>query len=232
MHTNGRRGDQLIDVKVVVPERLNDKQKKLLLELGAIAGAGVAGERQPQPVRAVHRLGGTRRLDAVSTVRDGESQGMTVDWIEISVAADGEAAEAVSELFNRLNSRPDGQGGAVTEVGGWDPIGEDHHPFVIVKTYLADGEPSTAATQRQIEEGLWFLGRVYPLGEPQIRPLKEEDWANAWKASYKPLKVGRFLIIPSWERDTVQPAAGRFPGHSGPGHGVRHRACTPARSYA
>jgi ribosomal protein L11 methyltransferase len=126
-----------------------------------------------------------------------------MDWIEISVAADGEAAEAVSELFNRLNSRPDGQGGAVTEVGGWDPIGEDHHPFVIVKTYLPAGEPSTAGIQRQIEEGLWFLGRVYPLGEPQIRPLKEEDWANAWKASYKPLRVGRFLIIPSWEQGEV-----------------------------
>ena len=134
-----------------------------------------------------------------------------MDWIEISVKADGEAAEAVSELFNRLNSRPDGQGGAVTEVSGWDPIGEDHHPFVIVKTYLSAGEPSTAETQRAIEEGLWFLGRVYPLSEPQIRPLKEEDWANVWKASYKPIKVGRFLIIPSWERDTVIPAADELP---------------------
>ena len=105
----------------------------------------------------------------------------------------------------------------MTEIGGWDPIGEDHHPFVIVKTYLADGEPSTAATQRQIEEGLWFLGRVYPLGEPQVRPLKEEDWANVWKASYKPLKVGRFLIIPTWEKDTVQPAAGDFPVILDPG---------------
>ncbi len=128
-----------------------------------------------------------------------------MDWIEISVTADGEAAEAVSELFNRLNSRPDGQGGAVTEVGGWDPVGEDHHPFVIVKTYLPAAEPATAETQRQIEEGLWFLSRVYPLGEPIIRPLKEEDWANAWKASYKPLQVGRFLIIPSWEREGVPP---------------------------
>jgi ribosomal protein L11 methyltransferase len=134
-----------------------------------------------------------------------------MDWIEISVTADGEAAEAVSELFNRLNSRPDGQGGAVTEVGGWDPIGEDHHPFVVVKTYLPAGEPSSADTQRQIEEGLWFLGRVYPLGEPRIQPLKEEDWANAWKASYKPLKVGRFLIIPSWERETVRAATDELP---------------------
>jgi ribosomal protein L11 methyltransferase len=140
-----------------------------------------------------------------------------MDWIEISVKADGEAAEAVSELFNRLNSRPDGQGGAVTEVSGWDPVGEDHHTFVIVKTYLPADEPTTAETQRQIEEGLWFLGRVYPLGEPQIRPLKEEDWANAWKSSYKPLKVGRFLIIPSWERETVHAAAGELPVILDPG---------------
>jgi hypothetical protein len=33
---------------------------------------------------------------------------MSGDWIEISVQADGEAAEAVSELFNRLNAHPDG----------------------------------------------------------------------------------------------------------------------------
>ena len=140
-----------------------------------------------------------------------------MDWIEISVTADGEAAEAVSELFNRLTSRPDGQGGAVTEVGGWDPVGDDHHPYVIVKTYLPADEPTTAETQRQLEEGLWFLSRVYPLGEPQIRPLKEEDWANAWKASYKPIKVGRFLIIPSWERGTAQPGADELPVILDPG---------------
>jgi ribosomal protein L11 methyltransferase len=134
-----------------------------------------------------------------------------MDWIEISVTADGEAAEAVSELFNRLNSRPDGQGGAVTEVGGWDPVGEDHHITVVVKTYLPADEPSRTDTLRQIEEGLWFLSRVYPLGEPQIRPLKEEDWANAWKANYKPIRVGRFLIIPSWEREIVRPEAGELP---------------------
>ncbi len=134
-----------------------------------------------------------------------------MQWVEISVRADGEAAEAVSELFNRLNSRPDGQGGAVTEVGGFDPVGDDHRPFVTVRTYLSAGEPDAADRQRQIEEGLWFLGRIYPLSEPQIRPLAEEDWANAWKASYRPLHVGRFLIIPEWERDSVQPAAGELP---------------------
>lgn len=135
-----------------------------------------------------------------------------MNWIEISVQADGEAAEAVSELFNRLNSRPDGQGGAVTEVAGFDPVGDDHHPFVVVKTYLPADAVDTPERQRQIEEGLWYLGRIYPLGETVVRPLAETDWATAWKASYRPLRVGRrFLIIPAWQKAEVQPAADDIP---------------------
>jgi molecular chaperone DnaJ len=44
LHTNGRRGDQLVHVKVVVPERLNDKQKKLLRELGESLGLESLGK--------------------------------------------------------------------------------------------------------------------------------------------------------------------------------------------
>ena len=134
-----------------------------------------------------------------------------MDWIEISVQADGEAAEAVSELFNRLNSRPDGQGGAVTEVGGFDPVGEAHEPVVNVRTYLPAGTADTAERQRQIEEGLWFLGRIHPLGEPIVRRLAEEDWANAWKAHYHPLRIGkRFLVIPAWQTGQVRPEPGEL----------------------
>ena len=134
-----------------------------------------------------------------------------MDWIEISVQADGEAAEAVSELFNRLNSRPDGQGGAVTEVGGFDPVGEAHEPVVNVRTYLPAGTADTAERQRQIEEGLWFLGRIHPLGEPIVRRLAEEDWANAWKAHYHPLRIGRrFLVIPAWQTGHVRPEPGEL----------------------
>jgi ribosomal protein L11 methyltransferase len=141
-----------------------------------------------------------------------------VDWIEISVQADGEAAEAVSELFNRLNSRPDGQGGAVTEVEGFDPVGEDHHPVVTVKTYLPADDPHAAERQRQIEEGLWFLGRIHPLGESQVRILVEADWANAWKSNYHPLRIGRrFLVIPAWERDDVRPGPDDLPVYLDPG---------------
>lgn len=143
-----------------------------------------------------------------------------MDWIEISVQADGEAAEAVSALFNKLNPRPDGQGGAVTEVGGFDPVGEAHRPAVTVRTYLPAGDAETAERQQRIEEGLWYLGRIWPVGEPQIRRLAEEDWANAWKAHYRPLRVGhRFVVVPAWLwPDDLQ--AGQEPGsddvHVGP----------------
>jgi ribosomal protein L11 methyltransferase len=141
-----------------------------------------------------------------------------MNWIEISVQADGEAAEAVSGLFNRLNSRPDGQGGAVTEVGGFDPVGEDHHPTIVVKTYLPTDAAETPEVQRQIEEGLWYLGRIYPLGEVRIHPLAEEDWANAWKSSYHPLRIGRhFLVIPAWQTAEVLPEPGDIPVILDPG---------------
>jgi len=141
-----------------------------------------------------------------------------MDWIEISVQADGEAAEAVSELFNRLNGRPDGQGGAVIEVGGFDPVGEDHHPFVVVKTYLPVDDPGALDRQRAIEEGLWHLGRIYPLGDIAVQTLAEEDWANAWKASYHPLRVGRrFWIVPAWEREDIRLQAHELPVILDPG---------------
>jgi ribosomal protein L11 methyltransferase len=141
-----------------------------------------------------------------------------MEWVEISVQADGEAAEAVSELFNRVNSRPDGQGGAVTEVCGFDPVGEEHHLTVVVKTYLPAADPHTPARREEIERGLWFLRRLYPLGEPQIRCLAEEDWAQAWKASYRPLRIGRrFLVIPAWLRDEVSVGPADLPVVLDPG---------------
>jgi ribosomal protein L11 methyltransferase len=135
-----------------------------------------------------------------------------VDWIEISVQADGEAAEAVSELFNRLNARPDGAGSAVVEVSGFDPTGDDHRPVAIVRTYLPVDESDTPERQRRIEEGLWFLSRIHGLGKPQIRALAEMDWANAWKTSYHPFRVGRrFLVIPAWLQGQVPLGEGDLP---------------------
>ncbi len=130
--------------------------------------------------------------------------------LEIAVECDAEAAEAVSELFNRFNGGDydaDSEageasgGGAVIETTGYDDFGEpiDGQFRIVVKTYIKPGARGEQI-RRQIEEGLWFLSRIYPIPEPQIRTLHEEDWAHAWKRFYKPLRIGgRILLKPSWE---------------------------------
>ena len=132
--------------------------------------------------------------------------GAGLDWLEISVTTDSEAAEAVVELFNRH-----GHGQAVIE------IPQDRFEYeleletealptsVIVKTYLP-GDGSASQARRHLEEGLWHLGQVYPIPEPVIRELAERDWAEAWKQQYQLQRVGqRTVIVPAWEEYTPSP---------------------------
>jgi ribosomal protein L11 methyltransferase len=138
------------------------------------------------------------------------------ELIEIAVEVDDEAAEVVSELFNRYNgggyeedsaAGEASGGGAVIEATGLD---DDYQPIpgkyrLVVKTYFKPG-PRGQQIRRQIEEGLWRLSLLYPLPEPQIRTLRDEDWAHAWKKFYKPLRIGRRVILkPSWEEYPTQP---------------------------
>jgi ribosomal protein L11 methyltransferase len=117
-----------------------------------------------------------------------------MNWLEISVRADGESAEALSEVFNRL-----GDGGAVIEESPHEPR------RLVVKTYLAIDE-HIATRRRYLEEGLWHLSQLYPMPEPEFREMKEEDWANAWKAYHPVQHIGeRIVIKPTW-REYVAPS--------------------------
>jgi ribosomal protein L11 methyltransferase len=136
--------------------------------------------------------------------------------LEISVESDSEAAEAVSELFNRFNgggyeedseAGEAGGGGAVIEATGFDDFNQpiDGQYKVVVKTYLKPGERG-ANVRRQIEEGLWYLSRIYPIPDPKFTILREEDWAHAWKKFYRPMRIGQRVVLkPSWEEFTPQP---------------------------
>lgn len=117
----------------------------------------------------------------------------TRDWLEVSVEVDGEGAEAVSEVFNRL-----GRGGAVVEHLVSDGLGaHDDVNRLMVKTYIPIDD---AALKRRIEEAIWHLSQLYPIPEPQWTELREADWAEAWKAHYSVLHVGeRTVIVPQWQ---------------------------------
>ena len=111
---------------------------------------------------------------------------------------DGESAEAVAEVLQRY-----GHQGVSIEPEGitpdlWDE-GEVPPPqSLILRAYLPD-DPALESTKKQLEAALGHMSLMYPMPQPVYRPLKEEDWAEAWKAHYRPLRVGRRLLIrPLW----------------------------------
>jgi ribosomal protein L11 methyltransferase len=128
-----------------------------------------------------------------------------LDWLEISITTDTEAAEAVVELFNRY-----GQGRAVVETPldcfEYELPAAPPPSTVIVKTYLPM-DASADDARRHLEEGLWHLGQLYPIPEPIIHTIAEQDWAESWKQQYHLQRIGqRTVIVPAWEE--YEPAPG------------------------
>ena len=112
-----------------------------------------------------------------------------MNWLEVSLTASAEAAEAVAEVLSRY-----AQGGVVFEAG---PCGLSTGP-VTVRAYLSADE-HLEASKRRVAEGLWHLSQIVPIPAPIFRPVADSDWAEAWKANLTVVRVGRHTVIcPSW----------------------------------
>lgn len=126
-------------------------------------------------------------------------------WIEVSLEADGEAAEAIAEVLARYGH----QGVAIEQAGFYIETWEDEVPppgQLIVRAYFPDDERAPTL-KGQLSEALFQLGRLYPMPSPQYRFVDEQDWAEAWKVNYHPLRLGRRIFIrPSWVSETDAPA--------------------------
>lgn len=135
-----------------------------------------------------------------------------MSWLELSIAADQEAAESISELLAQYgynggvaveatppdDARPD-------EAGVPFPLNTDPAYPVTLRTYLPLDEQAEEKRQR-IEQALWHLGHLRPIGTLQVRVLEEQDWAHAWKKFYAVQHIGEHtVIVPSWLEYTPQP---------------------------
>jgi len=129
-----------------------------------------------------------------------------MDWIEIKLRVDGEAAEAIAEVLQRYGH----QGVSVEQDGimpeAWD---EDNVPpaeNMIVRAYIPDDERATEAKQ-QLEAALGHMNMMYPMPKPEYNIVHEEDWAEAWKAHYHPIRIGKNIVIrPLWIEQELQPS--------------------------
>ena len=121
-------------------------------------------------------------------------------WYELSVEADNEAVEPVSELFARYGFN---EGVAIDEPYVQDGDGDNleidlDRPFT-VRTYIADTD-FRPETIEHIRQALWHLGQLRSIGELKVASLQEEDWANAWKSHFNVHRIGnRVVIRPPWQ---------------------------------
>ncbi len=115
-------------------------------------------------------------------------------WAEIAVEAGADSVDAVGYALQSV-----GCTGFVVrdmavppEVIGYLPVDDR------LETRLSDLQESL--------ESLPALGLISAGQELTLRYVEEADWANAWKAFYKPMRLGRHLVVtPPWETPDFLP---------------------------
>ncbi|HCP09189.1 MAG: Ribosomal protein L11 methyltransferase [Thermodesulfobacterium sp. 37_54] len=97
---------------------------------------------------------------------------------EITVKVPKEKEEEIEEVLYQLLSQ------------GWETAYQGDR--VVFRFYLKEDSPEL----EEIEKAL----AKYPFVELEYKVFEEKNWAELWKANFKPLKVGKHLwVIPPWE---------------------------------
>jgi ribosomal protein L11 methyltransferase len=135
-------------------------------------------------------------------------------WLKLTVLTTTLASDIVSQLLISegsagvmiedkndvaLNQRPEGQWDIIDEEIA-RRIGDD----VKVSGYYPEDEriKDTVANIRARLASLRQLAPEVDMGKLELRfdDIDEEDWAESWKKSYKPFRLGRHIVIcPGWE---------------------------------
>jgi ribosomal protein L11 methyltransferase len=152
----------------------------------------------------------TRSADAGDEpARSGPRQAGRAAWLELAVEVDIEAVEAVSEILGRV-----APGGSSVEPA-FELVDEglgarvDPTRPAIVRAYVPARDAASAErAARDAEAALGHLQAfgLRPIGELRTRLVDEADWADAWKAHFPVMRIGRHLVIrPTWRRHREAP---------------------------
>jgi len=119
-----------------------------------------------------------------------------LNWLEVSLTVSGELAEAVADVLARF--APNG----VTTEQAVDFVNEEDEGTpvgpITVRAYLPADE-KIEETRQKLEESLYYLGMIQPVPAPTFTPVADQNWMEAWKANYRPIPIGkRLIIVPAW----------------------------------
>jgi ribosomal protein L11 methyltransferase len=126
-------------------------------------------------------------------------------WIEVSMSVDGESAEAVAELLSRYGY----QGVAIEQEGILPEMYDDGAvppaERLTLRAYI-HVDDAAEETKARLEAALGHMSLMYPMPTPSYTVVAEADWAEAWKAHYQPIRIGkRIFIRPLWIDVPMQP---------------------------
>ena len=133
-----------------------------------------------------------------------------MNWLEVTVNTHSESVEVVSSILIELGSKgvsiedPQDYYQLTDEQLEWLKVQQKdlyETDTVIVKGYFQPSQwskDSDVLLHEKLEEIKVYGLQTGPLSI-QVKEVGEEDWANAWKQYYFPVRVTRFLtVVPSW----------------------------------
>ncbi|MCW0822708.1 50S ribosomal protein L11 methyltransferase [Clostridioides difficile] len=140
------------------------------------------------------------------------------NWIEVTIKTTTEAVEPITNILYEQ-----GAGGAVIEDPkdflfqkknelDWDYVEEEvfkknEEDDVLIKTYVSEEKNVMEFVEIIKQKVLELKDFGIDIGEGSVSldQVNEADWANAWKAYYKPTKVGQRVVVkPTWEDYAMQ----------------------------
>ncbi|HZC30844.1 MAG TPA: 50S ribosomal protein L11 methyltransferase [Gaiellaceae bacterium] len=153
--------------------------------------------------------GAHQGADVVEVAAAAPESGTDASWLELAVEVDIEVVEAVSEILGRF-----APGGSSVEPA-FELVDEglgarvDPTRPAVIRAYLPAADAAAARSAVvEVETALGHLQAfgLRPIGELRTRPVAEADWADAWKAYFPVMRVGRRLVIrPTWRRHRAAP---------------------------
>lgn len=123
-----------------------------------------------------------------------------MNWIEITVHVPPDEADALADYLADFGY----QGVSIEHEGilpdRWDDGDVPPPQRVALRAYIPDDDRAPAEKARLIDL-LAHQGKT-----PVFQLINEEDWAEAWKAHYHPLRIGQRIVVrPLWETTEIHP---------------------------
>ena len=124
-------------------------------------------------------------------------------WLELSVEADVEAVEAVSEILGRVAAGTAVQPTRLLRDSDDELAARPDPSAPCVVTAHVEAAGATGQIVEDTERALWHLQAfgLRPVGPLRVREVDDAGWADGWKEHYVAQRIGRLVVVPSWLQD-------------------------------